>query len=274
MDQEIYKINFYTAVVKGVVNYQDYIAPYIASALYHNKDGISEILVDDADLFTKEHNSSLKVLDKYFSGRYLIRQIPEYAQKILPNTVRFLTAPTKQVEFTYIGDVDILILDPHVSSWHRDYMNKQNMCYSNNRRKDQPILTGLQCVKTQEYYSKIDEQYMRLFVDSLERNNLNYTHHDEKVLYSIVKHRIGKIPDDYYSFATRPVHGIHMSPNREPLGQPGWEINPQNAVNYILFRETEMWQELKPTLSSIYKAQLEKIDQVVEPIIQYSNRKI
>ncbi len=262
-------INFYTAVVDGNIRYQDYVVPYIISALYHNENSTAEILVSDVSAFTSVYRDVLKILDQNFEGRYRIRSIPGYVTDILPNSVRFLTVPETMAAYTYIGDVDVLILDPHIAEWHATYMQENGLPYSNNQRKGQEMLTGLHCVHSDRYYSKIDAANLNIFVQSLKKQNLAYRHHDEKLLYSIVKHCVGKLPTDYYSYATRPVHGIHMSPNREPLGQPGWEITPLNAVRYLEFRESELWKSALPVFSEAYREQINRIDAVVEPILQY-----
>jgi len=265
-----YEITFFSAVVNGKIKYHDYIIPYIATALHHNKKSQAEILIQDPDAFNSDYNESLKILDKYFPDRYLLRAIPDYARDVLPNSIRFLTVPQLKSELTYIGDVDILVLDPDVADWHRKYMQKQGLPYSNNRRKGgHPMLTGLQCVQTEEYFGKINESYMQMFSFSLKKQGLAYKHHDEKLLYNIIQHRIGTLPEDVYSYKTRPTHGLHMSPNREPLGQPGWEITPAYAVAYLKLNETDLWKELRESFTAYYQNELQKLEKVLLPLQEY-----
>jgi hypothetical protein len=263
-------IVFFTAVLDNRHKYQEYIVPFIASALFHNRNSSVEILLENHDAYSEKHEASLNILESHFAQRFLLREIPDHLRNILPNSIRFLTKPQLKADLTYIGDIDILILDSNIADWHMNYMEKNDMPYSNNLRKGgHPMLTGLHCVRTEEYYSKIDESYMKIIVESIKRQGLEYKHYDEKLLYTMAQHRIGLLPKDVYSYKTRPVHGIHMSPNREPLGQPGWEITPLNAVKYLEFRETKLWKDLQSTYSSNYLLELEKLNKAVAPIEEY-----
>lgn len=210
--------------------YECFIAPYAASVLHHNPDAIIEFAVEDADRVKAEHAKSLAILRAHFPDRITIRSADFTRSK--PNTVRFITEPLTRCEYTYIGDIDVLVLD-HITPMHLGNMDKLGLPYSNVLRTNGHALTGLHFTRTDAYYP------IKLPVGVDLRGD------DEDLLYKIVS-PMGLPP---MSWGYRPVHGIHLSMNRRPVGKPGepdWQLTEPLVQRFQKLRSTALWQELAP----------------------------
>ena len=195
---------FYTCANFG---YQDFVPLYAVSALYHNKNAICEVGLQEGFQHDPLLVGALSALKEIFGeDRFRWESVPwttaaNTKRRIAPGTVRFITTPRSKADFVYIGDVDIIILEeitpPHVAN-----MAKTGLPYSNIVRKGTVRLTGLHFSEYDAYYPLPSLQDVDICASS-----------DEAVLYQLVSrqgHRIA--PENTF----RPVHGIHMSPNREP----------------------------------------------------------
>jgi hypothetical protein len=211
------KINFFT-VATG--KYKDFIVPYVTSVLHHNRDAFVEILVDNIAVLAQDIAS----LNKLFGGEYKIIQIgaDDIARVSRSGTkwssmaasLRFVTMPTVKLEYTYIGDIDILVLQKDIWPLHANYMKLTGVPYSNMARRGQKRLTGLHCVRTGAYYKVLNQDRMNFYRASFLTRSSKLL--DEHLLYKMVSDTFG-IPGiivegagNKYLF--RPYHGVHCSP--------------------------------------------------------------
>jgi hypothetical protein len=80
--------------------------------------------------------------------------------------------------------------------------------------------------------------------------------HDEVFLYELVKKRY---PNFNMENTYRPVHGIHVSPNRNPTGTMNWGM-PNWKNQWFEFRNSNEFKELEPTLSKMIKEKIQIIE--------------
>lgn len=239
--------------------YEDFAPIYIAAMLEHSKDVVCEVGVEDVDSFRSSYSISLGMLEEKFGAdRFLISEVPMFkdGSDIVPNTVRFLTKPSLSARYIYIGDIDIFCLDRDFYTQHLSFMSKMRLPYSNSVRPGTERLTGL-------HFSEYDSYYPIPEYSDLNVSWMN----DEKVLFQLVKRR-GLEIQNFEWF--RPIHGIHVSPNRNPMPSinaagkkvPGWGIEGY-AEQYRSWSSTPFFSEFRQALSERVKLSLSKIDHVV-----------
>jgi hypothetical protein len=250
------QLNVFT-VCSGV--YKEFIPLFILSHLYHNDDCFVEVGVDSE--ITPELSKSLRVIDRFYLNKYSVYvtdfgpiNIDGKNYKSIPNTVRFYTTPKNKSEYVYISDVDIICLQKEISKIHIDDMLKTGLPYSNivrptkNESNHHRRLSGLHFTEYDSYYPI--PNYNELCKQGL----LN---HDEVFLYELVKI---KYPNFLYDNTYRPVHGIHVSPNRNPTGDMNWGL-PNWKNEWKKFRMSEQFKMLEPTLNNIIKDKIQIIDE-------------
>lgn len=180
--------------------YEMFVLPYALGGLIHNDDARVEVCLEDPGAFESTNREAIGTLEAGVGAdRFLVRGI-EAAEGVSPNSVRFLETPRVATDFTYIGDIDVLILEA-VSPLHRKRMAELDLPYSNVLRDGKQALSGLHWTRTDAYYPVRVPQGI----------NLN---RDEELLYHLVKGRGLRLPPPGLS---RPMHGYHLSPNRAPL---------------------------------------------------------
>lgn len=189
--------------------YEDFVIPYIYYASEHNNDVKIEVILDHYEDFVARNSDGIDALKGIVGESFLLRQSSYSQSDVLPNTIRFLEVPRTQSEYIYIGDIDILILDD-ILGVHLPFVEKHNLPFSNAIRQSKDSsspkrLTGLHLCKTNKYYPLPDLSD----IDLLSTN-------DEHVLYRIMLKKGLMIPD---SVTFRPICGIHMSLNRDPIGR-------------------------------------------------------
>lgn len=240
-------INFFTTANK---EYEHFVLPYIFSVLHNVPNSHVEIAVDDVMAFVLSYNKQLKILKSVGYTDYHICKKDDFTGKeIVENTKRFLMEPQIKADIYYIGDIDIFIFDNCVEQFHKLQMLRNKCCYSNIVRFGTNRLTGL--------HACIDEWYV---VTSLLRDTIiTDSGNDEKTLYSLAWNSIG-LPDRYTSNNTRPVHGLHLSPNRTIDSSPGWNVK-QYGKKMAELTKTGLWKFVSRTFDKKY---LDLIDKVVE----------
>ncbi len=189
--------------------YEIFILPYIYFALKTNTDCTIEIFLDDLDGFYKRYSSSVDYFRKKFGDNFYLTQSKFEKSSVIPNTIRFLEAPSVESTYIYIGDIDLLILadvaDVHVKLIETYKIPFSNIVRLSSIDTDQPRLTGLHFCKFTDYYPLPD-------ISDLDLKKLN----DEHVLFEIMNRKGKKLPQ---TFQMRPDCGIHMSLNRDPFGR-------------------------------------------------------
>ena len=237
------KLLFYTACGH---THEMFLLPYILSALLHNADSGIEIVVRTG--MGRECSAGLSLLREHFVGRTikLVEVNPSWQEM---NRVgywaasRFVRHPTlkDEAEVIYIGDVDILVLEGGVYSFHMEQMRKTGLCFSNMKRAGEDKLSGLHVVK-QEYYDYWVQKYSPLG-------------NDEELLFRIVKENIAD--PNLVKGCLRPAHGIHLSLNRK---SDNWELTEDRALAYGVLTKTAIWQAAYPHFDSRYKDRLREAE--------------
>ena len=121
----------------------------------------------------------------------------------IPNTYRFFEIPITQARYTYIMDVDVMLLDNIVPHFEAHFPNTTSII-NNIIRRHTKRLTGMHFVKTKEYYTPQLKALQNKYYASPSDN-------DECILYKLVED-VGQLPP--IDFQWRPIFGIHFSPNR------------------------------------------------------------
>jgi len=248
-----FKTNVFTCCDKI---YKDFIPIFILSNLYHNESCFVEIGVDDLNY--EPIKKSLEILEKNFKDKFILRTVKFGPQIIngktystISNTVRFFNPVTVKSDYVYISDVDIISLEKNFTDIHIKNMEKTGLPYSNIVRPVKPNtlkrLSGLHFSPYENYYPIPD------FTDLCEKGFLQ---HDEGFLYELVKKRHNNFR---YEETYRPVHGIHVSLNREPTASLGWGMDKWEK-EWINFRETNIFKEIKPTFTQLIKDKISIID--------------
>lgn len=232
------RTTFFTSANRA---YELFVLPYITAVLAHNEDARVEICLDDSAIFTEANAAPLSILAaEYGQDRFLLRdtaELPDVAGAIAPNSVRFVQEPELITTYTYIGDIDILVLES-VTDKHLRQIEHTGLPYDNILRPGKEALSGLHFTTSDAYYP------VRLTSDL----TLNL---DEHLLYNLVVARGLKLPDPEYRW--RPVHGYHMSLRRGPLSPLGWGLNDNPRFDaYRNLQENSVWRSVLPFFDRRY----------------------
>ena len=229
----MYTINF-LAVAVGKV-YEDMLPPYIFFSLLANKKSFVEVVVEDKDRFSDTYRAELDAIQSIVGERFLIRNLARPLTQHMKNTYRFFEVPTVKAKYTFIGDVDIMILEsiltPYLDNWptHRPRMPYNNIVRTNTQR-----LSGLHFVCTDDYYTESLKRNQELLYMSPYAN-------DEEILYKLCEMTFGHPNKDH---SWRPVFGIHFSPNR------GEHKTMALTVSY---RYSDLFTEISKNYIGIFK---------------------
>lgn len=191
--------------------YTHFIPLHCASILFSNENVDIEIGVN-LNKLTDNEEESLKTLRQLYPESQINIKYNFYkktkpsgfdnavynGKTMWSNTVRFVSEPDIKNKYTYIDDIDIVMLDKNFFNYHIDIMKKYNTPYSNwVRDNDSSKITGLHFVKTNSFYPQ-----------NLEGINL---HKNDECILKEIQSRICKINND---IPRRPVHGLHFSNNQ------------------------------------------------------------
>lgn len=222
------KFLFYTACNEA---YEHFIPLYIYFTLTNNRNSAVEIGVLNKERYIKENKLLLNELHALFGDDFFISEANNPKPKFLPNAIRFINQPKTRAEYVYIGDIDILILEKDICEMHLKQMEKSSQPFSNKRRLNskENRLTGL-------HFCSYDIMYPLPEIDP-EWRLLN----DEVMLWKIMDNK-GYMVSDSYQF--RPVHGIHISPSRHPVGELGWGVTEKRMIEYKAIRNDPNFQKV------------------------------
>ena len=199
----MYSINFLSVAIGKV--YEEMLPPYIFFCLLSNKNSFVEVVVEDKESFIETYTEELNAIKDIFGEQFLIRNISRPLTYHMKNTYRFFEVPVVKAKYTFIGDVDIMILEsilnPYLDKWPK---NNTKVPYNNIVRLNTKRLSGLHFVCTEDYYTEILKQNQEILYMAPYAN-------DEEILYTLCEMTFGK-PDTNHSW--RPVFGIYFSPNR------------------------------------------------------------
>lgn len=234
------RTTFFTA---ADTRYEMFVLPYIVSALFHNSDARVEVCLQDVSGFRSSNERALDILREHLGEDRILLRGARWAG-IPPNSVRFLETPREITKFTYIGDIDILILEA-VTDIHLDRMIRHGLPYSNEVRKGRRALSGL-------HFTRSDAYYPVTVPEGADPRR------DEELLYALVTARGWGTPPPG---VLRGVHGYHMSPNRAPLpalvgGKRTLDWGLSKPKHFNAYRElvgSPVWQRLVPYFDRKYR---------------------
>ena len=228
--------------------YSHFIPLFCAALLYSNDNIDIEIGISNSKL-TDEEEYALKYLrNKFKDSQILIKynmftvdynkstteQALFNGKEMMINSIRFVSEPIIKDTYTYISDIDIISLEHNFFTIHINEMNKNNLVYDNIVRQNTNRLSGLHFVITKYQYPI---NYAEL------ETNIN----DEQLLLNICK---DKYPINK-ELIFRPVHGIHMSLNRNISkldNIPGWGADKWKT-DWCKFINTNIYKNIKKSFS-------------------------
>lgn len=236
----------------------EYIAPYIFYVQVTNPESKLEVVVDDLELVLSNHAQEIEFLEQNFRGKYHIREnkkvIDDKHFRLIRNALRFLEEPEIKCEYTYIGDIDVMVTE-NIKDYHVNKMKETGLPFSNQLKRDNgyDMLTGLHFYKTNEFsrvYDNLDKYYSMLPKFGC----------DQQLLYHIMKDNFNM--DNNLLLEKRPIHGIHMSRSRpNPLGNNfGWNINIDTVKGYETIKKHPLWDKFYSIVSFEYKEKLIELD--------------
>ena len=240
--------------------YEDFAPLYAFSILAHVPDARVEIGIENEKAFRTRYQKAISIIEKSFGKDRLdirtVRWTQPDGKRIVPNTVRFVNEPRGKAEYVYIGDIDVIVLNSNLVSAHLHHMSVTGLPYSNSIRPDTERMSGL-------HFTKADVHYPLPPIDDLDLHRMN----DEAVLYTIVVRKgLPVHPGRWY----RPIHGIHISPNRSMMPvvaedgkvTPGWGIQAHRQA-WVKFAARPDFRELRGVLSKRLQEHLHGIDGAV-----------
>lgn len=178
------------------------------------------------------------------------------------------------VDYLYIGDVDIFITQECVSLFdqHKAHMNFLGVPFSNIIRPGNPRLSGLHCVKVDEYYSRVTEA-QKSMCQKLKDPNLKPSM-NEYLLYDMIQESglltkkmfwvgYGKLP--WLRSQFRPFHGVHMGVFRS---HSGYTYLDEHDINHFL----DVYQlfQIEPELKELVQQSDPKIQRVIHKMLTYT----
>ena len=236
--------------------YEPFVVPYAVSVLHHNPDSVVEVCIEDTDRFRAAYADALAVVSRHFPDRLVLRGGQFGGLKV--TSPRFLETPSVHYEYTYIGDIDILILEPRVAARHLEHMARTGLPYSNILRPNKPRLSGL-------HFTRTDAHYPIVMPSDWDFGTGN----TEELLYRFIVEKGLPLPDPADTF--RPTHGIHLSikrtPTRAPAAGPPWRVARYHVKPYLALWEVPAWREVAVHFHPAYRALL----MVLEATIQASD---
>jgi hypothetical protein len=144
--------------------------------------------------YTYDRVVSFEMQTEFFEEQYMYYLLPIY-----------------KCDYTYIGDIDILI-NENILDFHIEQMNKFQTIWDNQQRlNDLTKITGLHFIKSNEWYEKTIKSRIKY----LNPKNSHYIN-DEAILKNIIwESKLNSKFDD--TLRKRPLHGLHLSLNRVPF---------------------------------------------------------
>jgi hypothetical protein len=242
MLEDINKLTIFTV---ASLDYHIFCVPYVACCLISNPEARVEIAIENIHLFNEKYlNSINKLLELFGKNKFLFREYTKNL-KCSHGARRFLEEPKFKSEYTYIGDIDILVCENILSS-HLPILESTKLPYSNMVRGSNPNkLSGLHFTKTKKYYPV--NAPLKFY---------NEKTNGEELLLKIIKLKTGRTPliEDN---RIRPVHGFHLSFGRfpvDPTTKVDWGV--KNSSHYESWKCVEsncQWKSLFPTFDIKFK---------------------
>lgn len=189
--------------------YEDFIVPFTFFALLHNRKSCVEIVVQSPMAFLGKYGKALDLVGSICGRRFLVRGFKNDLTKYrhMLGTYRFLETPLIKGTYTYIMDIDIMLLEKVVEPYLKNWPDSQ-LPYNNMIRPHEQCLTGVHFTKTFSYFTPaFMRQQDHWYRKGSERIR------DEHLLFMLCKDTHGLVPETH---TFRPIYGIHFSPSRRP----------------------------------------------------------
>ena len=174
---------------------------------------------------------------------------------------RFIGEPLRHYDFTYIGDIDILIMED-VVPFHLAKAERHKSVYDNVTRPGLDRMSGLQfCLA----------DYFRLTRAARGDAALQARFpQDEEFLYQAIS-RSGlpvRRPRGIEEFLeNRPTHGVHISLNREPFRKGGMAFSCEQKFAAGLVRAIGSW-EFRRMVEPLISPWMRGIFNAVLPLVE------
>lgn len=196
-----------TAVGK---TYEDMLVPFTFFSLLHNPSSFVEIIVRDPDQFKLAYGAEMGAIREVVGDSFLVRKFQNQKNHHHPSVYRYFEVPEVRGKYTYIIDVDIMLLEnvlpPYLSNWP-----DKSLPYNNAIRKNSTRMSGVHFVDTERYYtSKLINRQQELYLVKKYKYGGSG---NETYLYDLCEHSHGLVDA---SCRWRPIFGVHFSPKRGP----------------------------------------------------------
>jgi len=187
--------------------YEDFIVPFTFFALLHNKKSCVEIVVQSPMAFLGKYGKALARVGKICGRHFLVRRFTHDVRKRrhMLGTYRFLEEPLIKGTYTYIMDIDVMLLEPVVGPYLKNWPDA-SLPYNNRIRPGGHSLTGVHFTKTATYFTP---SFMLLVEDWDRRGSRIFS--DEGLLFNLCREGHSLVQKTH---KFRPIYGIHFSPNR------------------------------------------------------------
>lgn len=234
--------------------YAEFIISFVYFSSLFNKGAAYEFLLTEK--ISDDLNERIKKLAELLNVDISLRHM-----KGNPAYIRFIEEPSKHYDYTYIGDIDILILED-ILPFHLEQIKKHNAVYDNVRRIGVDRMSGLQfCL----------DKYFDLTRNARSRSKtIQCYSNDEVMLYHLIQESGLSIrcPASVSSFlATRPIHGIHVSLNRAPFRSDTMNFGCERKFA-VAFLEIIDRDEFKDAVKPLFSTWMSDIFNKVLPLIE------
>ena len=261
-------------------DYWIFAAPFAAACLATFPDCRVEILVERSrvyDIVSQGVTVSDRVcLRPILSSMARWEAIPrhlrvnDYPSRHPAGSIRWLTVPRTAAHYVYVCDVDILISDTGLFDWHKAFMSKFSLPYSNIHRQDHPEgveqgrMTGCHFADYGWFYSAAMNLYRDMVRDDIscdQKAQRQTRYYDERILYHLCDLAECLPPPELKGrYKWRPIHGIHTSLKRDPKSRLGWNLRAKPIRDYRRLQETPVWKLARPFFAPEYLALLERLE--------------
>ena len=211
----------FLATATGKV-YEDFLAPFTLFTLVHTPNSFIEIIVEDKAEFEKKYETQMTAVAEIVgTSQFLVRNFQHEFNHHHPSVYRYFEVPEVRGKYTYIIDVDIMLLEdilPHyLANWP-----DPSLPYNNAIRKRDKRLTGVHFMETEKYFTpKLLQRQQELY---REKNYRYGGPGNERHLYDLCATAHGLVDK---SFRWRPLFGIHFSPHRGRSKKAKLECSPE-----------------------------------------------
>ena len=246
----MYTINFLAHAIDKTSDYvyESFLIPYAFFAWKNNPNSHIEIVVIDKDKFQSHFSNEIEWLTSQ-NVNFLIRNQQKPMNRHLPNTYRFFEVPEVKAKYTYICDIDIMLLESILPHYEKNW--PLNLPYNNKLRyRGVQRLTGVHMIKTELYYTPDWKQIQEKMYQ------VNESINDEFLLGEMCRVVHGLPP---FSHRFRPILGIHFSPNRGPqkcmeleTSQHYYDLFQSYFESYPELHKMKIFTDLKTQLETTF----------------------